>query len=136
QPGVARLHDVLWDHGDRRRLGRAEKVRREGRRDGFKKTPIGAGPYKFVSSTPGVEIVLEAFDGYWRKTPSVKRLVFKIVPDETTRAAALKRGEVDVAYFLTGPVAEEVRRTPGLKLVATRTNGVLFLDFAEQWDPK
>ena len=31
--------------------------------DGFKKTPIGAGPYKFVSSTPGVEIVLEAFDG-------------------------------------------------------------------------
>src|SRR2546427_1045935 len=104
--------------------------------DGYKKAPIGSGPYKFVSFTPGVELVLEAFDGYWRKTPSVKRLVFKSVPDETTRAAALKRGEVDVAYFLTGPVAEEVRRTPGLKLVATRTNGVLFLDFAEQWDPK
>src|SRR5437867_2490660 len=52
------------------------------------------------------------------------------------RRAALKRGEVDVAYFLTGPVAEEVRRTAGLKLVATRTNGVFFLDFAEQWDPK
>ena len=43
--------------------------------DGFKKAPIGAGPYKFVSFTPGVELVLEAFDGYWRKTPSVKRLV-------------------------------------------------------------
>src|SRR5881398_1653896 len=99
--------------------------------DGFKKAPIGAGPYRFVSFTPGVELVLEAFDGYWRKAPSVKRLVFKSIPDETTRAAALKRGEVDVAYFLTGPVAEEVRRTPGLKLVATRTNGVFFLDFIE-----
>jgi peptide/nickel transport system substrate-binding protein len=104
--------------------------------EGFKKAPIGAGPYRFVSFTPGVELVLEAFDGYWRKAPSVKRLVFRSVPDETTRAAALKRGEVDVAYFLTGPVAEEVRRTAGLKLVATRTNGVFFLDFAEQWDPK
>ncbi len=104
--------------------------------EGFKKAPIGAGPYRFVSFTPGVELVLEAFEGYWRKTPSVKRLIFKSVPDETTRAAALKRGEVDVAYFLTGPVAEEVQRTPGLRLVATRTNGVFFLYFAEQWDAK
>jgi peptide/nickel transport system substrate-binding protein len=104
--------------------------------EGFKKAPIGAGPYRFVSFTPGVELVLEAFERYWRKAPSVKRLVFRSVPDETTRAAALKRGEVDVAYFLTGPVAEEVRRTPGLKLVATRTNGVFFLYFAEQWDAK
>jgi peptide/nickel transport system substrate-binding protein len=104
--------------------------------EGFKKAPIGAGPYRFVSFTPGVELVLEAFEGYWRKAPSIKRLVFKSVPDETTRAAALKRAEVDVAYFLTGPVAEEVRRTPGLRLVATRTNGVFFLYFAEQWDPK
>src|SRR4030095_6766645 len=45
--------------------------------DGFKKAPIGAGPYRFVAFTPGVELVLEAFDGYWRKPPSVKRLVFK-----------------------------------------------------------
>ena len=34
--------------------------------DGFKKAPVGAGPYRFVSVTPGVELVLEAFDGYWR----------------------------------------------------------------------
>ena len=71
--------------------------------DGFKKAPIGAGPYKFASSAPGIELVLEAFDGYWRKKPSVKRLVLKSIPDETTRAAALKRGEVDIAYFLNGP---------------------------------
>ena len=50
--------------------------------DGFKKAPIGAGPYKFVSFTPGVELVLEAFDQYWRKTPSVKRIVLRVIPDE------------------------------------------------------
>src|SRR5262249_30650331 len=39
--------------------------------DGYKKAPVGAGPYKFVSFTPGVELVMEAFDQYWRKPPSV-----------------------------------------------------------------
>ena len=80
--------------------------------EGFKKAPIGAGPYKFVSFNPGVELVLEAFDGYWRKTPSVKRLVMKVIPDEATRLAALKRGEVDIAYSIRGELAEEVRRHP------------------------
>src|SRR5437879_12362053 len=55
--------------------------------DGFRKAPVGAGPYKFVSFTPGVELVLEASEGYWRKTPSVKRLVFKAVPDAVPRLA-------------------------------------------------
>ncbi len=84
--------------------------------EGFKKAPIGAGPYKFVSFTPGVELVFEAFDQYWRKTPSVKRLVFKVIPDETTRLAALKRGEIDIVYSIRGELAEELQRTPGLTL--------------------
>jgi peptide/nickel transport system substrate-binding protein len=104
--------------------------------DGFKKAPVGAGPYKFVSFNPGVELVMEAFEGYWRKVPSVKRLVFRSMPDETTRAAALKAGEVDIVYLLSGPTAEEVKRAPGLRLAAARPPGVVFLDLPEQWDPK
>src|SRR5204862_7423616 len=52
----------------------AEKVGDEG----VKKAPVGAGPYKFVSFNPGVELVLEAFEGYWRKSPAVKRLVLTV----------------------------------------------------------
>ena len=103
--------------------------------EGFKKAPIGAGPYRFVSVSPGIELVLEAFEGYWRKAPSVKRLILKSVPDETTRAAALKSGEVDVAFLLSGPTGEDIRRTPGLRLVAPLL-GIFWLDFPDQWDPK
>ena len=104
--------------------------------EGYKKLPIGAGPYRFVSFTPGVELVLEAFEQYWRKPPSVKRLVFRAIPDDTTRVAALKRGEVDVAYAIWGALAEEVRRTAGLTLKATLVPTTFWIVFADQWDPK
>ncbi len=104
--------------------------------DGYKKAPIGSGPYKFVSFTPGVELVLEAFDGYWRKTPSVKRLVFKVIGDETTRLAALKRGEVDVVYSIRGELAEELQRTPGLTLKPTVIQAPQWVAMLDQWDPK
>jgi peptide/nickel transport system substrate-binding protein len=104
--------------------------------DGFKKAPVGAGPYRFVSFTPGIELVVEAYEGYWRKTPAVKRLVFKSVPDESTRLAMLKRGETDVAYSIRGPNAEEMKRTPGLTLKATFPTFTEWLLFTEQWDTK
>jgi peptide/nickel transport system substrate-binding protein len=104
--------------------------------DGFKKAPVGAGPYRFVSFTPGIELVVEAYDGYWRKTPVVKRLVFKSVPDESTRLAMIKRGEADVAYSIRGPNAEEVKRTPGITLKPTFPTFTEWLVFTQQWDPK
>ncbi len=104
--------------------------------EGFKKHPIGLGPYKFVSHTPGVELVMEAFEGYWRKVPHVKRLVFKSIPDATTRTAMLKKGEVDIAYLLTVPLAEEVKRDPKLRLAFSGGIGISSMEFIEQWDPK
>jgi peptide/nickel transport system substrate-binding protein len=101
--------------------------------DGFKKSPVGAGPYKFVSFTPGVELVLEAHEQYWRKSPNVKRLVIKAVTEEVTRLAMLKRGEVDIAYSIRGPLAEELRRTPGLTLAPNYPPGSFWLVFPEQW---
>jgi peptide/nickel transport system substrate-binding protein len=102
--------------------------------DGFKKAPIGAGPYRFVSFNPGIELVLEAFDGYWRKAPNVKRLILRVIPDPATRLAALKRGEADIAFSMIGELADEARRSGlGLKPVYPSTH---WLTFVDQWDPK
>ncbi len=102
----------------------------------FKEQPVGLGPYRFVRFQPGVELVLEANASYWRKMPSIKRLVLKSVPDATTRLAMLKRREVDVAYALYGPLGEEVQRDPSLKLepvVSPATQWVVFT--TRQYDP-
>jgi peptide/nickel transport system substrate-binding protein len=104
--------------------------------EGFRKAPIGAGPYRFVSFSPGVELVLEAFADYWRQPPAVKEVVFRVIPDETTRLAALKRGEVDIAYSIRGELAEELRRTPGLELKPIALNGAQWLYFPDQCDTK
>ena len=104
--------------------------------DAFKQKPIGAGPYKFVSFNPGVELVLEAFPEYWRKKPAVTRLVMKSIVDETTRAAAVKTGQVDLAYLFGGAVAQDLHKSPGIKIVAPLLYGMYWLDFLDQWDPK
>src|SRR5207302_5810025 len=104
--------------------------------EGYKKSPVGAGPYRFVSFTPGVELVLEAFEPYWRKTPSVKHLVFKVIPDESTRLAALKRGEIDVVYSIRGELAEELQKTPGLTLKPAVIQAPQWVSMLDQWDPK
>ncbi len=104
--------------------------------EGFKKAPVGAGPYRFVSFNPGVELVVEAYEGFWRKTPAVKRLVFRSVPDESTRLAMLKRAEADIAYSIRGPNAEEVKRTAGLTLKPTSPTFTEWIVFTEQFDSK
>jgi len=104
--------------------------------EGYKKAPVGAGPYKFVSFAQGQELIFEAFDQYWRKTPNVKRLVFRVIPDEATRLAALKRGEVDIVYSIRGELAEELQRTKGLTLKPAVSTAPYWIYFADQWDPK
>jgi len=104
--------------------------------EAYKKAPVGAGPFKFAAFTPGVELTLDAFPDYWRKSPPVKRLVMRSIPDETTRAAAVKTGEVDIGYLFVGALADDLRRTPGIRVVAPLLYGMYWLDFLDQWDPK
>jgi peptide/nickel transport system substrate-binding protein len=104
--------------------------------EAYKKAPVGAGPFKFVSFTPGIELTLEAFGDYWRKAPQVKRLIMRSIPDETTRAAAVKTGEIDAGYLFVGAVAEDLKRSPGVRVVAPLLYGIYWLDFLDQWDPK
>jgi peptide/nickel transport system substrate-binding protein len=104
--------------------------------DGFRRHPVGLGPYRFVRMDPGVELVLEANKQYWRKKPSIKRIVFKGVPERTTRLAMLKTGEADIGYLMIGDEAEAIKRDQQLRLAQVIPTSSWWVEFPEQWDPK
>ena len=104
--------------------------------EGFKKHPVGLGPYRFVSMTPGLEIVLEANEQYWRKKPSIKRIAIKGVPDRTTRLAMLKTGEADIGYLMVGVEAATIKADPKLKLAQTIPPATWWVEFPEQWNSR
>ena len=88
-------------------------------------------------STPGIELVFEAFDDYWRKTPAVKRIVMRVIPDEATRLAALKGGEVDIAYSIRGDARRGAAAYAGPDAEAGCIRQAPFwVYFPDQWDPK
>ncbi|HEX2171364.1 MAG TPA: ABC transporter substrate-binding protein [Dehalococcoidia bacterium] len=89
--------------------------------DGFKQRPIGAGPYKFVRFA-GDELELEANTEYWRKTPAIKTIVMRGVPEATTRLAQIQAGEADIVQSLTGPLLEVAKSDPNLQLAPVRAS--------------
>src|SRR5881396_3898138 len=104
--------------------------------EGFRRQPVGLGPYRFTRMTPGVELVLEANEQYWRKKPSIKTLVIKGVPDRTTRLAMLKTGEADIGYLMVGVEAATIKADPKLRLAQVIPSATWWMEFPEQWKPK
>jgi peptide/nickel transport system substrate-binding protein len=103
---------------------------------GFAAHPVGAGPYKFVSTQPGVEIVFEAFPQYWRHAPNIKTIVVRSVPDGDTRALMVKTGEADIAIALQGLAAQGLMDNPGTKIEASKHASSQWIEFPDQYDPQ
>ncbi len=62
----------------------------------FNQNPVGCGPYKLVKWMRGESVTLERFDNYWGPKPDYEKLIFKAIPEEASRVAALLTGEVEV----------------------------------------
>lgn len=103
---------------------------------GFKRNPVGCGPYKYVEFVPGVKLVGEAFEEYWRKVPNIKRIEIYSVLEPATRLAMVKRGEVDTSSLMTGVFYEDVKKDPNLKAYIAPSTALRFLNITSQWDPK
>jgi peptide/nickel transport system substrate-binding protein len=96
--------------------------------------PVGMGPFKFVRRVRGSEYEFEAFDDYFGKVPPFKTLILKIMPENATRLAALKTGEIDIAKDVQGRMLLEVKDTPGLTITTTPSGAVSYLNFAHRYE--
>lgn len=78
--------------------------------------PIGSGPFKFVEYTRGSSLVLEANDDYFGGRPQLDRLVYSIIPDDTTAMQALINGELDWTQNTPTNMLSDVENNENIRL--------------------
>jgi len=104
--------------------------------DGYKRNPIGAGPFKFVEFDPGQKIVGEAFDDFWRHKPKIRRLEVNIVKEPATRFAMVKRGEVDISTLMVDKFYKAVEDDPNLHIGHGISSSTIYVHYHQMYNPK
>ena len=93
------------------------------------KEPNGTGPFAFESWTSGQEIVLKKNDNYWGDKAKVDKVVFKVVPEETTRIAMLETGEAHISEPLSVPMMDTVEGSQNVKVYRSEGYGTEYIGF-------
>jgi len=78
--------------------------------------PIGAGPYKFSEYVAGERLVLTRHDGYWGGQADAETVVLRVIPETSTRVAALRAGEVDFITTVTPDLVDQIDAEDGLRV--------------------
>ncbi len=98
--------------------------------DGFAREPVGTGPFRFVSRSAGERILMEANPDYWRDGyPLVSELEFRVVPDASTRLAAVQTGEIHIANRLSPDQAMTLERVDGVDVVSYLNDRAYYVGF-------
>jgi peptide/nickel transport system substrate-binding protein len=91
---------------------------------GFVEKPIGTGPFMFVEGQIDDQIVMERFDDYWGGAPAlapvgpaqVEKAIFRVIPEASTRVAALLAGEMDIIQSVPPELIDTLNLTEGVEV--------------------
>lgn len=101
----------------------------------FNLKPLGSGPYKLHEWQKGVQVRLDANGGYWRGKPPFKTVIFRAVPDVSTRVADLKTGRADLVRLLPPDEATALKTNARLAVLTVPTERVGYLFINAQAGP-
>lgn len=93
----------------------------------FGRKPVGTGPYRFVEWTVGDHLTLEAYDQYWGGRPAVDRLVFRPIPEASTRLAELQTGRVDFITGVNYDTVSVIENDPNLRVESNSGRRTVFI---------
>lgn len=97
--------------------------------DAFNLKPVGSGPYEYVSSVQGSQVVLKKNDGYWGTKPSITDVIFRSVPEVSSRVSDLQSGRAQLATAITPDAAKQIKSSSNLQVLSAPTERVSYLAF-------
>ena len=98
--------------------------------DGFDEHPMGTGPFEFVEWVKGDHITMKANPDYWREgVPKIETLIFRPIPESTTRVAAIQTGEVDIVHRLSAEEAQSLLGVDNVKVIKYPVERVYYIAF-------
>jgi hypothetical protein len=83
----------------------------------FARNPVGSGPYKLVEFTASDRYVFEAWDGYWAGRPEVDRIVYQVIPEQSSQIAALLAGQIDFVRAIPPVERARLAAASGIQLL-------------------
>lgn len=92
----------------------------------FNASPIGSGPYKFVSWTRGESIEFEAFADYFEGAPAIKKMTWQIIPEGSARTIALEAGQIDMVFDVEPLDVARIEADEDITLLRKPSNIVLW----------
>jgi peptide/nickel transport system substrate-binding protein len=99
------------------------------------KNDVGSGPFKLVSWKPGVELEFERNESYWGPKPKLKRVIFQIIPEESTRAMLLERDNIDIMWWIAAKDYAMLKSKKNLKVIGRPTIKVNYIDMNRNKPP-
>ena len=91
------------------------------------RNPVGTGAFKFVRWVKDDRIELEANEQWWNGAPKIKTLIFRPIPEETTRMSALQTGEVDIATNVPPHLVKELKNNPKVTISSAPSVRTIFI---------
>src|SRR5271155_6268642 len=106
--------------------------------EGFEKKPIGSGPYMIDEYQGNAFLRLKANPHYWGDKPAFETVIFKFVPDATTRVAEIESGSSDITLEVPYEEFDRLKTKAGLKGLATPISdiGMIFITNGGLMDDK
>lgn len=95
-------------------------------------TPVGSGPYRFVEWVKSDHITLERQPGFPLRHPSIERLVFRVVPEASTRAAELMAGNLDIITSVSPDQVDTVNHSANAKVQSVSGTRRMYVGFQQR----
>ncbi|MBI2165688.1 MAG: ABC transporter substrate-binding protein [Chloroflexi bacterium] len=105
-----------------------------GGREGFRNNPVGTGSFEFVEEARNQRLTFKAQKTHWRQVPGFETLIIQNVPEEATRIAMIRSGQLDIAA-MSARFKNEVAAASGTRVVTTPFGGEVFVIFGGQFLP-